>query len=133
MTHHGYLMMGHFYFNDPAHLRGGMPFYFYLLMLAIKTPIPVLLALGVGMVEVAQRRREPGASFLILMFLFWIVPFSLLSAKWLRWMLSWMPMIYIIAAIGFVRIFSWTRSLAMESRSRLLVPALNVLVFIAFI
>jgi predicted membrane-bound mannosyltransferase len=133
MTHHGYLMMGHFYFNDPAHLRGGMPFYFYLLMLAIKTPIPVLLALGVGMVEVAQRRREPGASFLILMFLFWIVPFSLLSAKWLRWMLSWMPMIYIIAAIGFVRIFSWTRSLAMESRSRLLVPALNVLLFIAFL
>jgi len=133
MTHHGYLMMGHFYFNDPAHLRGGMPFYFYLLMLAIKTPIPVLLALGVGMVEVAQRRREPGASFLILMFLFWIVPFSLLSAKWLRWMLSWMPMIYIIAAIGFVRIFSWTRSLAMEGRSRLLVPALNVLLFIAFL
>src|SRR5260370_32219128 len=133
MTHHGYLMMGHFYFNDPAHLRGGMPFYFYLLMLAIKTPIPVLLALGVGMVEVAQRRWEPGASFLILMFLFWIVPFSLVSAKWLRWMLSWMPMIYIIAAIGFVRIFSWTRSLAMESRSRLLVPALNVLLFIAFL
>ena len=133
MTHHGYLMMGHFYFNDVAHLRGGMPFYFYLLMLAIKTQLPVLIALGVGIVEVAQRRREPGASFLILMFLFWIVPFSLLSAKWLRWMLSWMPMIYIIAAIGFVRIFSWTRSLAMGSRSRLLVPALNVLLFIAFL
>jgi len=26
MTHRGYLMMGEFYFNDPAHLRGGMPF-----------------------------------------------------------------------------------------------------------
>src|SRR5271167_1766354 len=29
MTHHGYLMMGRFYYNDPAHLRGGMPIYFY--------------------------------------------------------------------------------------------------------
>ena len=25
MTHHGYLVMGRLYFDDPAHLRGGMP------------------------------------------------------------------------------------------------------------
>jgi hypothetical protein len=133
MTHHGYLMMGHFYFDDPAHLRGGMPWYFYLLMLAIKTPLPVLFALSVGMVEVARRRREPGPSFMILMSLFWIVPFSLLSAKWLRWMLSWMPTIYIIAAIGLVKIFSWTRNLTMKSGSRLLAPAMSVLIFLVFV
>ena len=57
-----------------------------------------------------------------MMFLLWIVPFSLLSGKWLRWMLSWMPTIYIVSAIGMVRIFSWTRSLASESRSRFLLP-----------
>ena len=133
MTHHGYLMMGHFYFNDPAHLRGGMPFYFYLLLLAIKTQLPVLVMLGAGLVEVARRRSEAGASFLILMFLFWIVPFSLLSAKWLRWMLSWMPAVYIIAAIGLVKIFSWTRSFTGESRSRMLVPALNALIILVFL
>src|SRR5258706_7443050 len=133
MTHPGYLMMGHFYFNDVAHLRGGMPFYFYLLMLAIKTPLPVLVALGVGMVEVVRRRKEAGASFLILMFLFWIIPFSLVSSKWLRWMLSWMPTVYIIAAIGLVKIFSWARDLRVESRSRLLVPALNALIFLVFL
>jgi hypothetical protein len=133
MTHHGYLMMGHFYFNDVAHVRDGMPFYFYLLMLAIKTQLPVVIALGVGIVEVARRRREAGASFLILMFLFWIVPFSLLSTKWLRWMLSWMPTIYIIAAIGLVKIFSWARGLAIDNRSRLLAPALNVLIFLMFL
>ena len=133
MTHHGYLMMGHFYFNDVAHLGGGMPFYFYLLMLAIKTPLPVLVALGVGMVEVVRRRKEAGASFLILMFLFWIIPFSLVSSKWLRWMLSWMPTVYIIAAIGLVKIFSWARDLRVESRSRLLVPAWNALIFLVFL
>ena len=133
MTHHGYLMMGHFYFNDPAHLRGGMPFYFYLLLLAIKTPLPVLLALCVGAVEVVRRRKEPGAAFLILMSVLWIVPFSLLSAKWLRWMLSWMPTIYIIAAIGLVKIFSVARDFAMRSSGALLSPALNVLIFLVFI
>ena len=133
MTHHGYLMMGHFYFDDPAHLRGGMPWYFYPLLLAIKTPLPVLFALSAGVVEVAKRRREPGPSFIILMSLLWIVPFSLLSAKWLRWMLSWMPTIYIIAAIGLVKIFSWTRDLMMKSRSRLLAPALSVAIFLVFV
>src|SRR5882672_4511303 len=133
MTHHGYLMMGHFYFNDVAHLRGGMPFYFYLLMLVIKTQLPVLVALGVGMVEVVRRRKEPGISFLIVMSLFWIVPFSLISSKWLRWMLSWMPAIYIIAAIGLGKIFSWARNLATGNRSRLLVPALNALIFLVFL
>jgi len=126
-------MMGKFHFDEPWRLGGGMPFYFYLLMLAIKTPIPILLALVVGMVEVARRRKEPGASFLILMSLFWIVPFSLLSAKWLRWMLSWMPVIYILAAIGLVKIFSWTRKLVSANRSRLLIPSLNALIFVVFV
>ena len=133
MTHHGYLVMGHFYFDDPAHLRGGMPIYFYLLMLAIKTPIPVLLALAVGVVEIIRRRKEPGASFVILMSLLWIVPFSLLSAKWLRWMLSWMPTIYILSAIGLVKMFSWMRSLAEAGHSRLFIPASNALACLIFL
>jgi hypothetical protein len=133
LTHHGYLMMGHLYFNDPGHFHGGMPFYFYPLLLAIKTPLPVLIALGVGLVEIVRRRKEEGASFLILMFLLWVVPFSLLSAKWLRWILSWMPAVYIIAAIGLVKIFSWARSFAWEKRNRLLVPALSAAIFLAFV
>ena len=60
MTHHGYLMMGRFYYNDPAHLRGGMPIYFYLLLLAVKTPLPVMGAFLVGLIEVWRRRREAG-------------------------------------------------------------------------
>ena len=133
MTHHGYLMMGRFHFDEPWRIGGGMPFYFYPLMLALKTPIPVLFAIGVGMVEVVRRRKEPGASFLIVMFLFWAVPFSLLSAKWLRWMLSWMPVIYIVAAIGLVKIFSWTRSRVSESRGHSLLPALTAAMFLVFL
>jgi hypothetical protein len=81
---------------------GGTPFYFYLLFLAIKTPLPLLLALLVGLVEIVRRRREPGAAFLLLMFVLWIVPYSLVGAKWLRYALSLMPLIYMIGAVGIV-------------------------------
>jgi len=124
MTHHGYLMMGRFYYNDPAHLRGGMPIYFYPLLLAVKTPLPVLGAFLVGLIEVWRRRREPGSSFVLFMFLFWIIPFSLLSAKWLRYMLSWMPVVYMIAAVGLVRVFEWSSALMTAPRRRRLAPAL---------
>ncbi len=139
MTHHGYLMMGRFYYDDPAHLRGGMPIYFYPLMLLIKTPLPIVCAFLVGLVEIWKRRREPGPSFLLFMFLFWIVPFSLLSAKWLRWMLSLMPMVYMIAAVGIVSIFTWLSALVSSARrtedvgGRRLVPALAAVAALVFL
>src|SRR5262245_11132360 len=117
ITHHGYLMMGRFYTEGLA-FQGGMPLYFYILFLAIKTPLPVLVALVAGLVEVWRRRREAGPSFLIFMFLFWIVPFSLISSKWLRYMLSWMPTVTIIAAIGMVKIASWFSALLKPRMSR---------------
>jgi 4-amino-4-deoxy-L-arabinose transferase-like glycosyltransferase len=124
MTHHGYLMMGRFYYNDPAHLRGGMPIYFYPLLLAIKTPLLVMGAFLVGLIEVWRRRREPGPSFILFMFPFWIVPFSLLSAKWLRYMLAWMPTVTMIAAIGLAKILSWSTVLAKRPTRGRLAPAL---------
>jgi hypothetical protein len=132
MTHHGYLMMGRFYFDDPAHLHGGMPLYFYSLFLALKTPIPVLVALLVGLIEVWKRRREPGPCFMIFTFMLWLVPFSLVSAKWLRWMLSWMPSVYIISALGLVRILGWTSALVGQTR-RQWAPALATIVALIFL
>ena len=132
MTHHGYLMMGRFYFDDPAHLHGGMPIYFYPLFLALKTPIPVLAALTVGLVEVWKHRRELGPCFMIFTFLSWVVPFSLVSAKWLRWMLSWMPSVYIIAALGLIKILSWIPAQLSQSR-RQWAPALATMVALVFL
>ena len=109
-----------------------MPIYLYPLFLILKTPLPVLVALIVGLVETWKRRSEPGPLFLILMFLFWIVPFSLLSAKWLRYMLSWMPTVYIIAALGVVRVFAWASAQARRTHRRW-VPALAAAVALVFL
>jgi hypothetical protein len=101
LTHHGYLMGETLYHNVVSKAPfGATPVYFYLLYLLTKTPVPVLFAFGAGLVALWHRRREPGAAFLLFMLLFWIVPYSLMGAKWLRYTLSLMPFVYMTAAVG---------------------------------
>jgi Dolichyl-phosphate-mannose-protein mannosyltransferase len=133
VTHHGYLMMGHFYYNDPAHFWHGMPIYFYPLLLAVKTPIPVLVALAFGLVEVYRRRREPSFLFVLFMFLMWVFPFSLVSAKWLRWTLSWMPSVYVIVAIGAAKILVYVRKASPMKMWPLPAPASAMLMLLLFV
>jgi hypothetical protein len=100
LTHHGYLMGETLYTNQMSSTPFGTPVYFYLLFLAIKTPLPLLLALVAGLYACARRFRQPGEAFLLLMFILWIVPYSLAGAKWLRYALSLLPFVYMIASVG---------------------------------
>lgn len=103
LTHHGYLMGETLYDNVMSKTPfGATPVYFYLLYLALKTPLPVVVALVCGLAAVARRWREPGPLFLVIMFALWIVPYSLAGAKWLRYTLSLMPFVYMLAAVGVV-------------------------------
>lgn len=101
LTHHGYLMGETLYHNVVSKGPfGATPVYFYLLYLLTKTPTPVLFAFAAGLWALWRRRREPGAAFLLFMLLFWIVPYSLFGAKWLRYTLSLTPFVYMTAAAG---------------------------------
>lgn len=100
LTHHGYLMGDTLYTNQMSSTPFGTPFYFYLLFLAIKTPLPLLIALVAGLAACVRRFKRPGEAFLLLMFVLWIVPYSIVGAKWLRYALSLLPFIYMIAAVG---------------------------------
>jgi len=107
LTHHGYLMGDTLYVNQmSATPFGGTPVCFYLLFLAIKTPLPLLIALITGLIVCARRWREPGPAFVLLMLALWIVPYSLVGAKWLRYTLSLMPFAYMIAAVGVMWLLS---------------------------
>ena len=132
ITHHGYLVMGHLYREDVPG-AGGMPKYFYLLLLVIKTPIPILAGLLVGLAEAWKRRREAGTSFILFMFLAWIVPFSLVGPKWMRYMLAWMPAVYIMAALGLARVWSWLAAATGARRNPWLAPALAAAFSLLFI
>ncbi len=100
LTHHGYLMGETLYQNQMSSTPFGTPVYFYLLFLAIKTPLPLLVAFAVGLVVCIRRWRRPGEAFLLLMFVLWIVPYSLSGAKWLRYAHSLLPLVYMFAAVG---------------------------------
>jgi dolichyl-phosphate-mannose-protein mannosyltransferase len=136
LSHTGYLMGEELYKNTMASTPfWGTPVYFYALFLLIKVPLPVLAAFLVGLVECVRRWRQPGQAFLLLMFLLWIVPYSLIGAKWLRYTLSLMPFVYMIAAVGIVSLVRRVAGLfktAGTERALRFTGALALLVFIAW-
>jgi hypothetical protein len=97
---------------------GGTPVYFYLLFLAVKTPLPLLAALALGLFEIVRQRKEPGPAFLLVMFVLWIVPYSLVGAKWLRYTLSLLPFVYMIGAVGIAALVRrMTNALGSDARA----------------
>ncbi|MCA1556060.1 MAG: glycosyltransferase family 39 protein [Acidobacteria bacterium] len=118
LTHHGYLMGDTLYTNQMSSTPFGTPVYFYLLFLAIKTPLPLLIALVAGLTACARRWKQPGEAFLLLMFVLWIVPYSIVGAKWLRYALSLMPLVYMIAAVGIMWLLRLVASRRAEDGER---------------
>jgi Dolichyl-phosphate-mannose-protein mannosyltransferase len=103
LTHSGYLFADRLYKNNMSSSPfWGTPLYFYLLFLAIKVPLLIVGGFVLGLIVATIRRKHPGHIFLIFMFLFWIVPYSLIGGKWLRYTLSLMPIVYMLAAVGVV-------------------------------
>lgn len=101
LVHSGYLMGNELYQNKMSRSPfWGMPIYFYFLFIAIKIPLVVLAAFLGGLVISIRRPRHPGHAFVLFMLFFWLVPYSLAGAKWLRYTLSLMPFIYMCAAVG---------------------------------
>ena len=135
LTHNGYLMGDTLYNNTMSGTPfWGTPLYFYALFLLIKLPLPLLLALVIGLVECVRRFRQPGHGFLLLMFVLWIVPYSLIGGKWLRYTVSLMPFVYMIAAVGILALVRWCVSFFREAsaaaRVRQIAGAVILLVFI---
>jgi hypothetical protein len=100
VTHHGYVLMGRLYANNFSVTPGGLPLYFYPLLLGLKTPLAVLGASVGGLAVAVRRRRQAGYFFLTFMFVLWIVPYSVFAAKWYRYVLSFLPILYLAAAVG---------------------------------
>ncbi|MDT4952536.1 MAG: Dolichyl-phosphate-mannose-protein mannosyltransferase [Acidobacteriota bacterium] len=136
LTHSGYLMGEQLYKNTVSSTPfWGTPLYFYVLFLLIKIPLSVLLAFIAGLVVCVRRWRHPGHAFLLLMFVLWIVPYSLFGGKWLRYTLGLIPFVYMIAAVGIValvRSCSTFFKAANAERALRFAGAMALVVFIAW-
>ncbi|HQG93407.1 MAG TPA: glycosyltransferase family 39 protein [Acidobacteriota bacterium] len=105
VTHHGYMMFDYLFPNSIVLTPlGGTPWYFYLLALSIKLPPLVLLAFVSGVVLCLRRWRQSGPFFILFWLLFWLLPYSLVGVKFLRYMLSLMPAVYLAAAFAIVQL-----------------------------
>ena len=132
LVHSGYLWAGHLYKNTVSSSPfWGTPLYFYLVFMAIKIPLLVLASFLVGFFVSIRRWRHPAYAFVLFMFLLWIVPYSLMGAKWLRYTLSLMPFVYMLAAIGVVELNRFANSrLQATKQIRAVVTALIVAIFV---
>jgi len=111
LTHSGYLLGDRLYKNNMSSSPfWGTPIYFYALFLAVKVPLLIVGSFIVGLIVSIVKRRHPGHAFLVFMFLFWIVPYSLIGGKWLRYTLSVMPFVYMLAAVGVVTFIKYASS-----------------------
>lgn len=129
LVHTGYLFGNELYKNNVSMSPfWGTPIYFYLLFMAIKIPLTVLAAFVAGMAVPIKRWRQPGYAFALFMFLFWIVPYSLSGAKWLRYTLSLMPFVYMLAAAGVVALARFASSRAGGSKRVELITCAAVLI-----
>jgi Dolichyl-phosphate-mannose-protein mannosyltransferase len=132
LTHSGYLFAGRLYRNNMSSSPfWGTPVYFYLLFLAIKVPLLILVAFIVGLAISVRRWRHVGHAFVLFMFLFWIVPYSLIGGKWLRYTLSMMPFVYMLAAVGVVGLIRWGSAKFFRGK-RAAFAAVMVAVFVGF-
>lgn len=131
LTHTGYLFGDQLYKNNMSSTPfWGTPWYFYALFMAIKIPLLVLAAFAVGFIISVKRRRHPEYAFLLFMFLFWIVPYSLIGGKWLRYTLSLLPFVYMLAAVGVVTLVGLVSSLFKNYRQGpVVVSAVAILIF----
>lgn len=132
LVHTGYFFADRLYKNNMSSTPfWGTPVYFYALFMTIKIPLLVLASFLAGFFVSLKRCRHPGHAFVLFMFLFWIVPYSLIGGKWLRYTLSLMPFVYMIAAVGVIALIGVLSKVLRTSReTAVIVSAATVVVFI---
>jgi 4-amino-4-deoxy-L-arabinose transferase-like glycosyltransferase len=100
--HTGYVFAHRLYVNSMAATPWGVPWTYYFAFLATKVPIVVLLACGAGLVQMVRHGQRRGFAFTRIFFVFFLLPYSLVATKFVRYMLPLFAIIDLLAAVGIV-------------------------------
>lgn len=112
VRHSGYYFAHHLYPNLPSMTPFGLPPWFYLAFLGAKVPIPILAAFGLGIAQMIRRRHEDGFAFLRVFAVFFLLPYSLVATKFVRYLLPFLVVLDIVAAVGVVWLLNRVRDTA---------------------
>jgi len=132
LAHHGYPYAGGLYVTNVPISPLGVPPTYYLRLLTTKVPLVLLAALIPGVIEMVRHRRERGFVLLRVLVVFFLVPYSLMAAKFMRYALPLLAILDLIAAVGIVAGTSWLlRKSWLSPVTRVTVSALAISVFAA--
>jgi hypothetical protein len=132
LAHHGYPFAGQLYITNVPISPLGVPVTFYLRLLATKVPVVVLGATVAGLIETYRRQHERGFVLLRVWLVFFIVPYSLMAAKFMRYALPLYAAIDVVAAVGVVTGVGWLLRKSWLSRTtRVTVAIAAVIVSVA--
>lgn len=98
--HTGYVFANHIYVNGVGTSPWGQPVWFYLAYFATKVPLVVLALALCGLVWTWRHPRERGAVFIRVMLVPTLLGYSLVSGKFLRYMLPVLVVLDLAAAVG---------------------------------
>jgi len=124
-SHTGYVFEHTLYVNSVFVTPGGPPVSFYVAFLALKVPLVILAAFLIGVVAMCRQPRHTGFVFARIFLVFFLLPYSLLGGKFLRYMLPLLAIVDMLAAVGIVWLLDRARRRAAPVHHRWLVPALS--------
>jgi hypothetical protein len=107
VTHHGWPYDGQLWVTDVPISALGVPPDFYATLLLTRLSLVTLIGATIGCVIAWKHRRERGYVFLRVFFVFQMVGFSVMAAKFLRYSLPILVIVDLLAAVGIVAAVDW--------------------------
>lgn len=102
LVHHGYAYAGRLYVTDVPVSLAGVPLDYYVAFLGTRLPPFTLAGAALGCVALWQQRATRGATWLRVLLVLLVVPYSLMAAKFLRYTLPMLLLVDVLAAVGWV-------------------------------
>jgi hypothetical protein len=102
VIHTGYMFAHQIYLNTVDVTPWENPPTSYLMFLATKVPVLVLAAFAVGLVPLARHSQERAFIVVRVFLLFFLLPYSVIAAKFVRYILPPLAFVDILAAVGIV-------------------------------
>ena len=102
LVHHGYAYAGRLYVTDVPLSFAGVPLDYYLTFLCTRVPLFTLAGVGLAAYPLWRDRMSRGATWLRVLLVLLLVPYSLMAAKFLRYTLPMLALVDVLAAVGWV-------------------------------